>query len=103
MSDLAWVGGAPSGGLGNDDLETFEVVPEETGVAGDEAAALQQRVGADEEIGNCPRRSKNAAFGLQPLLVAPLHLAGADCGARLGRQEADPRLLEDVEQLGAEA
>src|SRR6516164_6303872 len=91
-----------SGGSRNDDLETFEVVAEEPGVARDQAAALQQRVRADQEVGNGARRS-GAALGLHALLVPPLHFPCAYGGAGIGRRVADSGLLEDVEQLGAEA
>jgi hypothetical protein len=38
--------------LGHDDLEAFEVVAEEARVAGDQALALQQGVGTDQEVGH---------------------------------------------------
>src|SRR5690606_10171913 len=64
-------GAASAGDLGDDQLEALEIVAIETRVAGDQAVALQQRVGADQEVGH---RAHSFAAALA---VATLHFAGA--------------------------
>src|SRR5690606_9198762 len=63
-----------SGGPGHDDLQALEVVAEKTGVAGDQAPALQQGVGADDEVRHGTRPGRGGgALGAAALVEAALH------------------------------
>src|SRR5687768_9258614 len=79
----------------NDQLESLEILSIESVVAGYKPVALQQRMRADEEIRHrahlCPA----------PLAIAALHLAGAQCGLRFDRAEANAHFLEHGQRLGA--
>src|SRR5450631_254011 len=92
-----------SGCLGNDDFQALEVVAEEARVSGDERRALKQGMCPDQEVRNGARHRAGLVQRTQPLLVTALHLAGADRGASLQRQEPQAHLLDDVHDVGAMA
>src|SRR5690606_3102122 len=80
---------------GYDQLQSLEIVAVELLVAGDQAVALQQRVGPDQEIGD------RAAVLAGALAMAALHLAGTQRRLGLDGAEADAHLLEDGHGFGA--
>src|ERR1700712_375486 len=95
------VKGSSGRGLGHDDAQALEIVAKESFVAGDERAALQERVRADQEVGHRTPGERAAALALKALLVAPLHLAGADRRAQLGLRVEDAGVLERLDQVAA--
>src|SRR5690606_11332300 len=81
-------------GLRHDQPQPLEVIAVEGVVPGDQAVALQQRVGADQE-------GADAAVAAAALAVAAVHLAGAQRGLGLQRAEVDAHLLQRLLDLGA--
>ena len=71
---------------GINDLKPFKVIAEKTLVAGDEGVALQQRMRADQKVGDNTLVTFAAAFA-----EALLHDAGADGGLLSQRGKANAR------------